>query len=298
MRILISGATGFVGASLAFHLSARGHDVIPIVRFSTKNPRAILWDPDRGLVKRELLEGFDAVIHLAGEPLSLRRWGRKKKEKIFQSRIVSTQFFASILSSLSHPPRVFISASAVGIYGDRGEEMLDESSPVGRGFLPNVCSAWEEASQSLEDCGIRTVRTRFGIVLGNGGMLGKLLPIYRWGLGAVLGSGSQWVSWISLEDLVHAMDLVLQSDIRGVINFVSPNSVRQEVFSCLLSRLLHRPCFFKIPRSILHLLFGNVAEELLLASAHVVPLKLLQSGFTFKYPMIKEVLQKVIEDIQ
>lgn len=295
LRILISGASGFVGAPLSFHLSAQGHEIIPIVRSPIKNPKAIVWAPERGFIKRELLEGFDAVIHLAGEPLSLGRWGHRKKDKIFHSRVDSTQFFASLLSSLNRPPKIFISASAIGIYGNRGEELLDESSSVGTGFLPSVCKAWEDASRFLEGYGIRTVRTRFGIVLGkNGGILQKLIPLYKWGLGATLGSGSQWISWIALEDLIHAFDHILQSDIRDVINFVSPNSVRQEVFSTLLARLMHRPSAFKIPASVLRFILGEMADEMLLSSTHAVPLKLLQSGFSFKYPMIRDVLQKAI----
>lgn len=295
MRILISGASGFIGVPLCSYLVAKQHEVIPLTRFASLNPRAIVWDPAKGQANRELFTGFDAVIHLAGDPLTLTRWNESKKDKIFNSRVLGTRFLCSILSSLPHPPKVFISASAIGIYGDRGEEILDEKSSLGNGFLPHVCSQWEEASQLLEDRGVRVVKTRFGIVLGSlGGSLSKMLPIYRWGLGSILGTGRQWMSWIALSDLVSALDFLLTSQLSGPVNFVSPHAVRQEEFSRMLAHLLHRPHCLKIPSAILRMCLGEVADALILSSAHVTPSQLMASGFIFQYPKLKEALQKVI----
>lgn len=296
MRILISGASGFIGAPLSFHFTAQGHEVVRLTRSLSQNPRAISWDPEKGRANRELFEGFDAVIHLAGDPLSLARWDEAKKNTIFGSRVNGTRFLCSILSSLKDPPRVFVSASAIGIYGNRGEEMLDEKSSPGSGFLSRVCTAWEASSQLLEDLGIRVIHTRFGMVLGSGGgSLSKMLPIYKWGLGSVLGTGRQWMSWISLPDLVHAIDHVITFDMRGAVNFVSPDAIRQEDFSRMLARLLYRPHVGKIPAFVLRMCLGEVADELILSSAHVLPTKLLESGFLFKYPHVKEALLKCIE---
>lgn len=295
MRILVSGVSGFIGAPLSLYLRAQGHEVIPLTRSLRQNPLAILWDPDKHQVNKELFVDFDAVIHLAGDPLSLTRWSASKKARIHDSRVNGTRFLCSILSSLQSPPKVFISASAIGIYGSRGEEILDEKSSPGNGFLSRVCREWEASSQSLENQGVRVVRTRFGMVLGSGGgSLSKMLPIYKLGLGSTLGTGRQWVSWIALSDLICAIDHVLTSDIRGPVNFVSPNAIRQEAFSRTLSHLLHRSHIGWVPAFVLRLCLGEVADELILSSAHVVPSKLLESGFLFKYPSVKEALQKCI----
>jgi uncharacterized protein (TIGR01777 family) len=275
-------------------LSGQGHTIVKLVRSKPRAADERQWDPEAGWAVREAFEGFDAVIHLAGEPLTLGRWSTKKKQKILYSRTVGTWLLAHILSSLPQPPKVFISASAFGFYGDRGEEMLDEESARGNGFLPTVCSEWEGASQALRDRGTRTIQTRFGIVIGpahsRGGMLHKMLLPYRLGLGATLGTGMQWVSWIALHDLICAMEHILQSHLEGPVNFVSPHPVRQKEFSKTLAQLLARPAWLRIPAPALKFILGQTAEELLLASARVAPVKLLDSGFTFKYPTLKEAL--------
>lgn len=297
MRILISGASGFIGAPLVSYLRAHGHEVVPLVRGNQNLPGTVEWDPEKGWAVKAHFEGFDAVIHLAGEPLTLSRWTEKKKEKILFSRSAHTWILSQILASLLHPPKVFISASAIGYYGDRGDELLHEMSPsAARGFLPAVCREWEKASLGIENRGTRTVRTRFGMVIGpRGGAVKRLLLPYKLGLGAVLGDGKQWISWISRDDLIRAMEHLLHAEIEGAVNFVSPHPVRQKEFSAILARLLHRPAFLRIPGFALRLLFGTAADEMLLASARVSADKLIQSGFSFKYPDLISALRQAID---
>ncbi|MES2274151.1 MAG: TIGR01777 family oxidoreductase [Chlamydiota bacterium] len=296
-RILVSGASGFIGKPLTDYLSLRGHAIVKLVRTPQPgNPDTIFWDPDMGQAPKEQFEGFDAVIHLAGEPLSLGRRTSAKREKIRSSRIVGTHFLAQILSHLSCPPKVFISASAVGFYGDRGEEILTETSRNGHSFLASVCSEWEKASAPLKNRGIRVVHTRFGMVLGpNGGILQKMLVPFKLGLGGSLGSGRQWLSWIAREDLIRALDHILQnSSLEGAVNVVSPHPVCQENFSKILAETLHRPAFGNLPAWFLRLIFGKSADEMLLASTRVKPEKLLLSGFSFHCPFLKDALRKAL----
>ncbi len=290
MRILISGASGFVGAPLSLFLTSLGHEVVSLSR-SCQTLHCISWNPQKKQADLSQFEGFDAVIHLAGEPLSISRWSHKKKQKILSSRVLGTSFLKEILSSLQRKPKVFISASAVGFYGNRGEELIDESDGSGLGFLSSVCLEWEKISDDLLSLGIRVVHARFGIVIGpNGGIVDKLLPLYRWGLGAILGSGNQWISWIALQDLFHAMDFVLRKEIFGSINFVSPCPIRQKELSSEIARCLHRKTFLKIPAWILRWVLGESADEMLLSSTRVYPAKLLGEGFSFKYPLLSEAL--------
>jgi uncharacterized protein (TIGR01777 family) len=297
LRILISGASGFVGAPLFSHFAEQGHSVFSLVRSAKAGIDEIVWNPDSGKAVKESFEGFDAVIHLAGEPLTLKRWSKEKKEKILHSRTVGTAFLSSLLSTLRHPPKVFISASAIGYFGDRGEELLDEKSSAGNLFLSKVCVEWEKASLPIENRGVRTVQTRFGMVIGpDGGALQKLLLPYKLGFGATLGSGEQWMSWISLHDLIHAMDHLLCTDLSGPVNFVSPHPIRQHDFSSTLASLLNRPSLMKIPAFALRLALGDTADQLLLASTRAVPKKLRDSGFTFKYPTLEEALRKSLKN--
>jgi len=294
LRVLVSGASGFIGATLCSHLSEQGHAIVRLVRVVPRSADEIQWDPEAGWAVKEAFECFDAVIHLAGEPLSITRWTQEKKKKILYSRTVGTWLLSHILASLHEPPKIFISASAFGFYGDRGEEVLNEESSAGTGFISSVCTEWEKATQAIQARGTRTVQTRFGIVLGAGGMLQKMLLPYKLGLGATLGPGTQWISWIALHDLIRAMDHILRSNLEGPVNFVSPHPVRQKDFSHTLARLLSGPAFLKIPAFVLRLILGQVADELILASARVAPAKLLDSGFTFKYPTLEEALIKSI----
>lgn len=276
MRILVTGASGFVGSALCLHLTAQGHQILKLRRNDAP--------PN---------EPFDAIIHLAGEPLSFSRWSSKKQDLIRSSRVEGTQI---LISQLSHPPKIFISASAVGYYGDRGDEIVSEEDLPGNGFLSSVCVEWEEASQSLEKQGVRVVHTRFGMVLGReGGALKKLIPLTRWGLSAILGDGSQWVSWISLEDLVQGMDFVLKEEtLQGAVNLVSPYPVRQEEFCLTLSHLLHRPVWWRIPRGLIEMGLGIMGKEMLLASTRVRPAKLLDTGFSFRYACLEDALKLIL----
>lgn len=279
VRILLSGASGFIGKSLSVFLESFGFEVVAL--------------PREGLSS---YEGFDAVIHLAGEPLTLSRWSASKKEKIFSSRVLKTRFLSEVFSKQIRPPRVFICASAVGYYGDQGEKTLTEENPPGDSFLSHVCTEWEKACQPMKDRGIQVVNTRFGIVIGQGGgILQKMLTPYKLGLGGKVGNGEQWISWIALEDLQRAIYHVLQTpSILGPVNFVSPVPVRQKEFSHLLAHLLHRPTFFHLPAWFIKGVYGDAGKELLLASAKALPAKLLSAGFTFKFPELQDALQKAL----
>ncbi len=260
-----------------------GDAVVPLVR--EKSSAGVYWDPKKGHVDPAAFEGFDAVVHLAGENIAARRWTKKQREKLFQSRVRDTWLLAKTVSRLSHKPKIFLSASACGFYGDRGNEHLTEASPKGQGFLADLCEKWESATHVLEQDGIRVLHPRFGVVLSpQGGMLAKMVPLFRWGLGGKLGSGQQYLCWISLEDAVKALvHLLKHSTIQGAVNLTAPHPVTQEEFARTLARHLHRPCFFHIPAPLVQLAFGKMAQELLLASQNVYPEKLLNEGFSFRH---------------
>ncbi|MBS0626220.1 MAG: TIGR01777 family oxidoreductase [Verrucomicrobia bacterium] len=295
MRILLSGSTGFVGRPLfAFWQDEKGHEVVPLIRGEPREG-CVSWDPERGLLAKEDFEGFDAVVHLAGEPIGSGRWTRAKKKRILFSRTVGTWLLSHVLAQTLQPPKTFISVSAVGYYGDAGDDVLDEMAPAGRGFLASVCCEWEKAAQSIGNRGARVVHPRFGHVLGPGGILGKMIPAYKWGLGGSFGSGNQWMSWIEQTDLIRALDHVLEDDsLEGPINFTSPFPVRQKEFASELASLLKRPCFFNIPAWLLRLVLGEMADEALLASTRAEPVKLLESGFSFAFPRINDSLRKAL----
>jgi uncharacterized protein (TIGR01777 family) len=242
------------------------------------------------------VSGFDAVIHLAGETI-VGRWTEAKKARIRDSRILGTRHLAEALSKAPQPPRVLISASAIGYYGDRGEEILLEDSRPGAGFLAEVCREWEAASQPANDAGIRTVQMRFGVVLSpRGGALSKMLPPFRMGLGGKIGSGRQWWSWIDVKDLVGAIHHVLRSDLlRGPVNVVAPKPVRNEEFTKSLAAVLSRPSIFPMPAFAARLALGQMADELLLASQHVEPAKLVATGYSFQYPGLKPALEAILK---
>lgn len=296
MRILLSGASGFIGAPLASHLVERGHVVVSLTRtLRNKADAGILWDPIQKTISHRQLEGFDAVIHLAAEPIVSGRWTSNQRKKILESRKEATEFLCRNLAELKSPPPLFLSASAVGYYGNRGEELLDEESSLGDNFLSHVCFEWEKASLPLQNRGARTVHLRFGAVLGrDGGILAKMIPFYRWGLGAKLGSGQQWMSWIALKDLLSIVDFALHKNLSGAVNVVSPYPVRQLLFSTLLAQCLHRPHFLSIPAPCLRLVLGAMADEVLLSSLRVLPRKLLEASFHFRYPKLEEALQNII----
>ncbi len=294
-RILISGATGFIGKALSSYLQSQGHTIVKLTRGKERMGDAIIWNPEEGEIPTDELEGFDAVIHLAGDPFTIGRWSEAKKEKVLSSRAGGTRLLAEAF--VHSPPKTFISASAIGFYGNRGEETLTEKSSQGKGFLAHVCNEWEKASSPLANRGTRTVQTRFGMVIGKGSRaLESMLIPYKLCLGGNLGTGQQWVSWVAIDDLIRAIEMILKKEtIHGPVNVVSPNPVRQEEYSKILARLLHRPSFMKMPEWMVRLQFGILADEMLLASARVEPAKLKESGFHFKYTHLEEALKKALQ---
>ena len=296
MKVVVSGSSGLVGSALVPHLREEGHEVLRLVRGPATVAGEISWDPKAWKLDPAALEGCDAVIHLAGASIAEGRWTAARKELIRQSRVDSTRFLAQTLAALAKPPEVLISASAIGFYGDRGEEELDEKSPVGFGFLAEVCRQWEAAAEPAAKAGIRVVHPRLGMVLdGSGGALGRMLLPFRMGLGGALGSGKQWVSFIHLEDVVHILSLALrQQDWAGPLNVVAPTPVRQRDFAAALAGELHRPALLWTPGFLLEALLGEMAEELLLASTRVLPRCLLAAQYPFRSPNLESALQDAL----
>ena len=293
-RILISGGSGLIGSSLVPTLESHGHEITRLVRRPTGNGNELEWDPMHE-VSPELVSGFDAVIHLSGESVA-GRWTAEKKRRIRESRVVGTSNLSRALAKAERPPRTFICASAIGFYGNRGDEVLTEESPPGTGFLPEVCREWEAATESDERVGIRTVNLRFGIVLSrHGGALKQMLLPFRLGLGGKIGSGRQWYSWIHIGDAVSAVVHILQEEsFRGPINMTAPNPVKNAEFTKTLGSTLQRPAVFAVPTFAAKLAFGEFAEEGLLASARVIPRKLRDSGFEFRYPELRAALAHLL----
>ena len=287
MRILVSGASGLIGSALVRRLSGLGHEVVRLVR-SHAQPGAgeVSWDPMAGRIDRADLEAapVEAVVHLAGENLAKGRWTAHRKALIRDSRVEGTRLLAQTLATLPARPRVFCSASAVGFYGNRGDEELTEDSVSGTGFLAEVCRDWEAATSPAAEAGIRVVRMRLGVVLDrSGGVLAKMLPMFRLGLGGRLGSGRQYLSWITLHDAVEAIRSLLAGlTLQGAVNLVTPTPVTNRQFTAALGRVLRRPALVPAPAAMLRLLLGEMAGELLLSSARVLPRRLVDAGFTFR----------------
>lgn len=295
MKVLISGASGLVGSALARSLTETGHEVVPLVRHSGEV--GIRWDPSGGELDRVSLEGLDAVVHLAGESIAEGRWTQEKKARIRDSRIEGTDLLARSLSDLERPPRVLVCASAVGVYGDRGEELLDENAEPGTGFLAEVCRGWEAAADPARAKGIRVVHVRFGVILsGEGGALAKMLTPFRLGLGGILGDGSQYMSWIAREDAVGIVVHAISEDaLAGPVNAVSPNPVTNREFTQTLGGVLRRPTIVPIPAFGARLVFGEMADELLLSSARVRPARLVETGYAFRFAELEGALRRAIE---
>lgn len=298
MRILVSGSTGLIGRAVQEAFRADGHEVVPLLRRRPEETAGafVVWDPAEGRLNEADLEGFDAVVHLAGENIAVRRWTAAQKERIRSSRVESTRLLAERLSRLRQKPHSFLCASAVGFYGDRGDEILTEASAGGTGFLAEVCQAWESAAQSAHQAGIRVVHLRFGAVLSpQGGMLAKLLPLFRWGLGGRLGAGRQWISWISLDDLTAAVrHLLAHQDLSGALNLSAPSPVTNAEWTVVLSRVLRRPAIFHQPAWLLRILLGEMADGLLLASTRAVPYRLQDSGFSFRDGILEPALRRML----
>lgn len=294
MRILVSGSRGLIGSTLTAYLLAKGHQVFRLVRKKDSGQEnAVYWNPEIGEANKEDFEGFDAVVHLAGENVFSFRWSTAKKDALFLSRCRDTWLLSQIMTRLNRPPKIVISASAIGIYGDRGNETLTESSPPGKGFLADLCTKWEEATASIEARGSRIVHTRFGMVLSpKGGALKKMLGLFRWGLGGRIGSGDQFVSWIAIDDVVGAIyHCLITHELSGPVNVVAPHPVTNAQFTHILAKWLHRPAFFHIPRWVLRLVLGEIADEVILPSAKVVPQRLIETGYPFKFPELEPCLR-------
>jgi uncharacterized protein len=297
MNVLITGGSGFIGSALSSHLTARMHRVSHLVRRPPGHEAGqIFWNPSSGELDAGQLEGFDAVVHLAAENLATGRWTRERKSLILQSRVAGTKLLSVRLAGLQRPPKVMISASAIGYYGDRGDELLDEGSGAGSGFLAEVCSRWEEAALPATVAGMRVVRLRIGMILSAaGGALPRMLTPFRFGFGARLGSGRQFMSWIALEDVLGIIDFVLgREDLAGPLNAVAPGPVTNLEFTSTLARVLRRPALAIAPAPALRLLFGEMSEQVLLSSARVHPARLLAAGFQFRYRLLEPALRNAL----
>ena len=297
MKVLVSGSHGLVGKALTHSLTNDGHEVVRLVRHARSlGSLEIEWHPNQGSIDAEHLEGFGAVVHLAGENIASGRWTSEKKRAIRESRVQGTSLLSNTLARLSHPPSVFLSASAIGFYGNRGDEQLTEQSAPGSDFLSGVCVDWEKAAQPAVEKGIRTVNTRFGIILDpNEGALAKMLPPFRAGLGGRIGSGQQWMSWIALEDVVNGLKFLIEDNsISGPVNFVAPNPVTNEEFTKTLGRVVGRATFFPVPAFGARLLFGEMADALLLTSQKVDPAVFEDCGYLFAWPTLESALNHLL----
>ncbi|WP_420420544.1 TIGR01777 family oxidoreductase [Simkania sp.] len=298
LKILVSGSKGLVGSAVVDFLEFAGHQVWRLSRTSgSAAKREIAWNPEKAEADHEKFEGFDVVIHLAGENVGTGFWSKKKKEAILTSRYKGTENLVKVLSRLKNPPKTFICASAVGYYGDRGDEVLTEESEPGKGlFLTKVCQYWERAARELEDAGVRVVSTRFGMVLSSkGGALKKMLLPFQLGVGGKMGHGHQYVSWIALDDLVGALyHVIMTPSIRGGVNFTSPNPVMNAHFAKKIAQALKRWPGPPFPALMIRLLFGQKGEELMLASIRVEPKKLLDTGYSFQLPHLKQAFEHLL----
>jgi uncharacterized protein (TIGR01777 family) len=297
MRILISGSSGFIGSNLVPFLISKGYHVSCLKRNLDKMQKNnIFWDPQKKIIDHKSIEEFDVVIHLAGENIAARRWTKRQKARIYDSRIQSTNFLTQSLCSLKMPPKLFLCASAVGYYGDCADEIVDEDHVRGRGFLPDVCENWEKAANSLVKKEVRIVNLRFGMILNSSsGALAKMLPVFKLGLGGKMGGGKQYISWISLEDTLRTIDFIIKCDaIQGAVNIVAPDAVTNREFTKILGSVLKRPVFFSVPSWILRIILGEMADELLLSSTRAIPMKLITNNFVFQHKTITTFLSILV----
>jgi uncharacterized protein len=296
MRIAISGASGLVGSALTATLTSGGHEVRPMVRpGGSRPPGSIAWDPEAGSVDVAALEGVDAVVHLAGESIA-SRWTDERKRRIRTSRVTGTRLVAESITRLAMRPSVLVCASAVGFYGPRGSEPLDETASSGIGFLAEVCRAWEGAADPARAAGIRVVHTRFGVILSEkGGALAKMLIPFQLGVAGKVGSGDQYMSWIALDDVVGAVQHALgTTEVSGPVNTVAPNPVTNLDFTKTLGRALSRPTVLPMPGFAARLVFGEMAQELLLSGQRAVPARLLAAGFRYRHPQLEKALRSLL----
>jgi uncharacterized protein (TIGR01777 family) len=297
LNILVTGSTGLIGSALCSFLIRSNHRILRLVRRDPAGTGEIRWNPTSGILDVSSLEGLDGVVHLAGENIAAFRWTGAKKHRIRNSRILGTRLLARSLANLANPPKVLVSASAVGYYGNRGEEYLDEGSSAGTGFFPELCREWESATAPAADRGVRVVIPRIGVVLSaTAGALALMLPIYRLGFGGRIGNGRQYMSWIAIDDLVEIFHhALMHPSLQGPINAVSPNPVTNLIFSKTLGRVLSRPAVCALPAFAAQLALGQMAEETLLSSARVSPARLIQAGFPFAFPQLESALRHALQ---
>jgi uncharacterized protein (TIGR01777 family) len=297
MKVLITGASGLIGTELQKSFAAKGYEMLLASRKAPTDDQHIQWDIENGFSEPEKLEGIDAVVHLAGENISGLRWTDEKKKAIRDSRVLGTRSVVDAISKLKHKPKVFVASSAIGFYGERGDEEVTESSATGKNFLADVSKEWEAESRRAEDAGIRTVLLRTGIVLSkDGGALGTMLLPFKLGVGGVIGSGKQWMSWISMDDHIAAINYAIENEnLRGAVNSVSPNPVTNEEFTKTLGEVLYRPTILPLPEFAVSMLFGEMGDALLLASTKVLPKRLVDAGFEFKYPELKSAIEQSVK---
>ncbi|MEI6670904.1 MAG: TIGR01777 family oxidoreductase [Actinomycetes bacterium] len=290
-RIAVTGSTGLIGSALVGHLKAEGHTVQRLVRRPALTPEEVTWDPKKGTVDLAALEGVDAIIHLAGANVGDKRWSKKYRAEILNSRLLGTTTIASAVNTLK--PSLFICASAMGYYGETGNRAVIESDRPGNDFLATVCKEWEGAADLVRD--VRTVKLRTGLVLDPAdGALGKMLPLFRFGLGGKLGSGKQWWSWITLHDVIRAITFAIENDISGPINLTSPNPATNQEFTAALARALRRPALLPVPGFALKIALGGFSAEIL-GSKKVLPQALTDAGFTFDYPHLAPAIAELVD---
>ena len=291
MRVVIAGASGFLGTALVADLRNDGHEVVRLVRRTSTGSDELSWAPAEGTLGPEALAGADVVVNLAGAGIGDHRWTSSYKQTILRSRVDATTTLSHAMAASTDGPKVLLNASAIGFYGDRGDEVLDENSPAGEGFLPDVCRAWEGATQAAEEAGVRVCHLRTGLVLGKGeGLLGRMVPLFRAGLGGNLSDGKQWMSWIALPDHIGAMRYLMEHDVSGPVNLTGPAPVRNSEFTKVLGAALKRPTLVAAPKFGLKLVLGEFANDVT-SSANVLPKALLGAGFGFRYADVTQAIE-------
>lgn len=297
MKILISGSTGLIGSALVSYLSQNGHDVVRLLRTDDSESNTY-WHPEKGEINLPKNINIDTVIHLAGANIVEKRWTRQRKALIRDSRLEGTRLLVKALTELDPMPKTLLSASAIGIYGHRGNDILNENSKAGKGFLSDICIQWEMETLPAKNAGIRVVNLRTGLVLSrSGGILEKMLLPFRFGLGATIGSGTQYMSWIAIDDYVRAINHILADDsLAGPVNLAAPDPANNHSFTKTLAEVLHRPAFFRIPSFFIKAFFGEMGDKLLLLSARAHPSSLIDSGFRFQYPKLHDALSHLLKN--
>ena len=300
MQVAITGATGMIGSALCRRLEASGHSVVRVERRPREGaPQDALprWNPEQHWVSAGAFDGYDAIVHLAGASIGEGRWTERRKAVLRTSRLDATRLLVRHLETIPQRPGVLISASAIGLYGDRGNELLPESAGQGQGFLAELSAGWEREARAAEQLGMRVATPRFGVVLDRDkGALPRMLTPIRFGVGGRLGNGKQWMPWVTLDDVTRAIEFLLTHEVRGAFNVVAPEPATNAEVTRAIGRVLHRPTWFPVPPFALRLLLGQAADELLLSSARVVPQRLVEAGFSFAHPHLDEAMRSVLTE--